>query len=144
MVKPKLILRPLDSFVKEKSEWVGPNLGLVFQLVAYERTLRGGPDALNDEEPPYPDYPSEQDMEPVDYSHPGYSHVTASSPRTPISSEGSSASDSHLSTPEVDPPAFVSSGKTTASPLSTLVGQPTLPSRVVIHDDDDDEEILSP
>lgn len=84
----------------------------------------------------------------VDYSHPGYSHVTANSPRTPISSEGSSASDSHLSTPEVDPPmamspAFASSGKTTASPLSILVGQPTLPSRVVIHDDDD-EEILSP
>ncbi|ORY56183.1 hypothetical protein BCR35DRAFT_335489 [Leucosporidium creatinivorum] len=136
------------SFVKEKSEWVGPNLGLVFQLVAYERTLRGGPDALNEEEPPYPDYPSEQDLEPVDYSHPGYSHVTASSPRTPISSEGSSASDSHLSTPEVDPPmtmspAFTSSGKTAASPLSILVGQPTLPSRVVIHDDDD-EEILSP
>jgi hypothetical protein len=133
------------SFVKEKSEWVGPNLGLVFQLVAYERTLRGGPNALNDEEPPYPDFPSEQEMEPVDYSHPGYSHITASSPRTPISSEGSSASDSHLSTPEVDPPMpdFASSGKTTASPLSILVGQPALSSRVVIHDDDD-EEILSP
>ncbi|GAA5856340.1 hypothetical protein JCM8547_000879 [Rhodosporidiobolus lusitaniae] len=49
------------SFVKEKSEWVGPNLSLVFQLVAYERTLRG--DTLDGdedgEEPPYPHYPPE-------------------------------------------------------------------------------------
>ena len=49
-----------DSFVKEKSEWVGPNLSLVFQLVAYERTLRG--DSASGEEgdePPYPHYPPE-------------------------------------------------------------------------------------
>ncbi|GAA5907772.1 hypothetical protein JCM8208_005514 [Rhodotorula glutinis] len=48
------------SFVKEKSEWVGPNLSLVFQLVAYERTLRG--DSASGEEgdePPYPHYPPE-------------------------------------------------------------------------------------
>ncbi|GAA5969054.1 hypothetical protein JCM11641_007453 [Rhodosporidiobolus odoratus] len=46
------------SFVKEKSEWVGPNLSLVFQLVAYERTLRG--DVLGEEDPDaYPNYPPE-------------------------------------------------------------------------------------
>ncbi|GAA5892024.1 hypothetical protein JCM6882_005665 [Rhodosporidiobolus microsporus] len=49
------------SFVKEKSEWVGPNLSLVFQLVAYERTLRGDSfDAVeDDEEGGYPNYPPE-------------------------------------------------------------------------------------
>ncbi|GAA6035905.1 hypothetical protein JCM8097_005155 [Rhodosporidiobolus ruineniae] len=59
------------SFVKEKSEWVGPNLSLVFQLVAYERTLRG--DSLNDElggegengDPAYPNYPPEPPSPPL-------------------------------------------------------------------------------
>ncbi|BGP12500.1 tyrosine/serine/threonine protein phosphatase [Rhodosporidiobolus nylandii] len=54
------------SFVKDKSEWVGPNLSLVFQLVAYERTLRG--DALGGEEgdePAYPDYPPEEAILPT-------------------------------------------------------------------------------
>ncbi|GAA6022212.1 hypothetical protein JCM10207_003944 [Rhodosporidiobolus poonsookiae] len=54
------------SFVKEKSEWVGPNLSLVFQLVAYERTLRG--DALegeDGEELHYPHYPPEPPSPPA-------------------------------------------------------------------------------
>lgn len=42
------------AFVKEKSEWIGPNLHLIFQLVAYERLLRGAEDDENAEEPPYP------------------------------------------------------------------------------------------
>ncbi|KAI0824232.1 hypothetical protein BC628DRAFT_1411153 [Trametes gibbosa] len=30
------------SFVKEKSKWVGPNMSLIYQLLDYERTLKGG------------------------------------------------------------------------------------------------------
>ncbi|RPD62996.1 hypothetical protein L226DRAFT_451670 [Lentinus tigrinus ALCF2SS1-7] len=30
------------SFVKEKSKWVGPNMSLIYQLLDYERSLKGG------------------------------------------------------------------------------------------------------
>jgi hypothetical protein len=97
------------SFVKEKSEWVGPNLGLVFQLVAYERTLRGGTGGFDDDDEddeighlnarrPLDD----KTMSPSHPSSMAQAPFVANSPRTPIWSEGSSASDSHLSTPEVD------------------------------------------
>lgn len=107
----------LDSFVKEKSQWVGPNLckthwsfmpglliltkflpALVFQLVAYERTLRGAPIANDDdEEPPYLDG---SEMEGIE--------VTSSSPAissgAPLSSRSSdSSTDSRLSTPDKAP-----------------------------------------
>lgn len=124
---------------------MGPNLGLVFQLVAYERMLRGGPDALDEDESPYPNYPPEEDSQPpVDYSHPGYSNDTFQSPRTPVSSEGSSASDSQLSTPEVDPPLPLSPVERASrkSSLSIIIGQPQHMGAVAIHDDE--EEILSP
>lgn len=97
------------SFVKEKSEWVGPNLGLVFQLVAYERTLRGASGEMDDDAETEDRFPPAQDSREDDRrstrphsSSIGSAPPMANSPRTPIWSEGSSASDSHLSTPEVD------------------------------------------
>ena len=30
------------NFVKEKSEWISPNIGLVYQLVEWEKKLKGG------------------------------------------------------------------------------------------------------
>lgn len=130
------------SFVKEKSEWVGPNLGLVFQLVAYERTLRGGADAYNDEEDDstYPYGPqmaaAERDAAPV----------AVNSPRTPLWSEGSSASDSHLSTPEVDTviaqSSVVPNGRCKALPSLSVLVPPR--KRVEAVGADDSQEILSP
>ncbi|GAA5828097.1 hypothetical protein JCM11251_002587 [Rhodosporidiobolus azoricus] len=69
------------SFVKEKSEWVGPNLSLVFQLVAYERTLRGDSfDAVEaEQEDAYPNYPPELPS-PSSATRPvanGFSHSSA-------------------------------------------------------------------
>ncbi|GAA6011087.1 hypothetical protein JCM11491_005933 [Sporobolomyces phaffii] len=90
------------SFVKEKSEWVGPNLGLVFQLVAYERTLRGDAnDAAyddDDDESGYPRFPPEP--------------VSSDDPRTPVypntprslDGGGGSASRSEVSTPDLHLP----------------------------------------
>ncbi|KAK4057598.1 tyrosine/serine/threonine protein phosphatase [Microbotryomycetes sp. JL221] len=84
------------SFVKERSEWIGPNLSLVFQLVAYERTLREDHDKYT------PTVPLVQQDNKVCRNNSHYPLPLAASPRTPSSSEGSSACDSHLSTPEVD------------------------------------------
>jgi len=98
------------SFVKEKSEWVGPNLGLVFQLVAYERNLRGasGPDPYGeeDEEGPYPADPTSPPQAPVPARIAFSSAEPAPSPRTPLWSEGSTASGSQLSTPDMHEPAL--------------------------------------
>ncbi|CEQ38848.1 SPOSA6832_00335, partial [Sporobolomyces salmonicolor] len=125
------------SFVKEKSEWVGPNLGL---LVAYERTLRG--DAGNhedDEESPYPQYPPEPVSSSDDELPPppsASSHRSLQfgafafprafgSPRTPISPEGSVQSE--FSTPDLhDPlsPTFSTGTKASSvnsTPLSVVV-----------------------
>ncbi|KAK4055229.1 tyrosine/serine/threonine protein phosphatase [Microbotryomycetes sp. JL201] len=79
------------SFVKERSEWIGPNLSLVFQLVAYERLLREQ----------YSKYGHAQ-APPTIIASTEYPQPVAASPRTPSSSEGSSACESNLSTPEVD------------------------------------------
>ncbi|KAM0756086.1 phosphatases II [Meredithblackwellia eburnea MCA 4105] len=119
------------SFVKEKSEWVGPNLGLVFQLVAYERTLRGASGEDEEEEPPFPDY----------------SNAAVESPRTPLSS-GESSADSQISTPPGDhdsiSPTFSKalSPTTTSTPLSIITSRPDLKIRV--RGEDDDEAVLSP
>ncbi|GAA5864992.1 hypothetical protein JCM1840_005700 [Sporobolomyces johnsonii] len=128
------------SFVKEKSEWVGPNLGLVFQLVAYERTLRGDANNLeDDEEPPYPHYPPEPISSSDDEPPPPPSASShrplqfgafafprpLGSPRTPISPEGSVQSD--FSTPDLhDPlsPTFSTGTKASSvnsTPLSVVV-----------------------
>ncbi|GAA5876065.1 hypothetical protein JCM16303_007008 [Sporobolomyces ruberrimus] len=83
------------SFVKEKSEWVGPNLGLVFQLVAYERTLRGDSnDPADEEEAGYPHYPPE----PVTADSNNNSFPTY--PQTPNSLDDS-MSRSQFSTPDL-------------------------------------------
>lgn len=133
--------------MKERSEWVGPNLGLVFQLVAYERILRGS-DPSHEDDTTYPDYPPEEDLPApplaVDYSHPGYNtNGSMQSPRTPVSSQGSSASDSHLSTPEVELPLPLSPAQRAArkSSLSIVIGQPRRVDAVAILDD---EQVLSP
>lgn len=103
--------------------------GLVFQLVAYERTLRGAAPENDDEEPPFPDYAN-----------------MASSPRTPLSSEGSGSSDSQLSTPEAGElshlPSFSSASQSTSPtpPLSTMTSRSDIKLRI-LHEDD---EVLSP
>lgn len=38
------------AFVKEKSEWISPNIGLVYQLVEWEKKLRGGSEKRSAEE----------------------------------------------------------------------------------------------
>ncbi|SCV68771.1 BQ2448_892 [Microbotryum intermedium] len=109
------------SFVKEKSEWVGPNLGLVFQLVGYERALRGDTGVRDDEEePPFPDYAEERAAAEAKLAPWNSMQVeSTSSPKTPISSHGSLTSGSHLSTPETIDWQNVpqSSAKPTAVPL---------------------------
>ncbi|SGY30850.1 BQ5605_C002g01186 [Microbotryum silenes-dioicae] len=76
------------SFVKEKSEWVGPNLGLVFQLVGYERALRGDTGVRDEEEePPFPDYAEERAAAEAKLAPWTSKQVeSTSSPKTPISS----------------------------------------------------------
>ncbi|KAI5478223.1 tyrosine-protein phosphatase [Pseudohyphozyma bogoriensis] len=126
------------SFVKGKSEWVGPNLGLVFQLVAYERTLGGGAAAVaddDDDEEPYP-FPA--------------------SPRTPNSvGEGdvSSASSAEVLTPDhlpINPSMENGSerkGEKERPRLAIFTGAEAGASvgrGIVLHHDDSEEEILSP
>ncbi|GAA5990533.1 hypothetical protein JCM5350_005831 [Sporobolomyces pararoseus] len=105
------------SFVKEKSEWVGPNLGLVFQLVAYERTLRGDSNDPEEEENGYPRYPPEPaSTEGQDHSRfPVY-------PQTPNSLDGST-SRSEFSTPDLHLPLSptFSSGTQQSSVTSTPI-----------------------
>ncbi|BGP21556.1 tyrosine-protein phosphatase [Rhodotorula toruloides] len=145
------------SFVKEKSEWVGPNLSLVFQLVAYERTLRG--DSGNEDDAyahsAYLPEPSQEDDQglppptPADsfrpFAFPLPSRLQSSypSPRTPMS-EGSMA-DSQLSTPDLhDPlvsPTFSIATRTssvTSTPLSVDRNLP--PSVRVVRSDDGVEQ----
>lgn len=107
------------TFVKEKSEWVGPNLSLVFQLVAYERLLKEQHDKYG--------APAEH----TSSSSNSGQYPSATSPRTPSSSEGSSACDSHLSTPEMN--------------VATLHGVLPAPSHVtaIAGDSVDEVEILS-
>ncbi|GAA6062397.1 hypothetical protein JCM10212_006183 [Sporobolomyces blumeae] len=115
------------SFVKEKSEWIGPNLGLVFQLVAYERTLRGDSGDLADEdEPAYPHYPPEPVEAPSSEasfaSHPVDVGSTSKfqGPQTPVSLDGS-MSTSQYSTPDLYHPLSptFSSGTRNSSVNST-------------------------
>ncbi|GAA5947062.1 hypothetical protein JCM3765_002135 [Sporobolomyces pararoseus] len=105
------------SFVKEKSEWVGPNLGLVFQLVAYERTLRGDSNDPEEEENGYPRYPPEPpSTERQDESRfPVY-------PQTPNSLDGSTTR-SQFSTPDLHLPLSptFSSGTQQSSVTSTPI-----------------------
>ncbi|GAA96396.1 uncharacterized protein L969DRAFT_51772 [Mixia osmundae IAM 14324] len=70
-------------FVKAKSEWVGPNIGLVLQLVEWERVLAGKPASSLEEEDPF---------SPPDQMN--------STPTEPTQISSSSSSDSHLSTPD--------------------------------------------
>ncbi|KDE05004.1 hypothetical protein MVLG_04549 [Microbotryum lychnidis-dioicae p1A1 Lamole] len=111
------------SFVKEKSEWVGPNLGLVFQLVGYERALRGDAGVRDEEEePPFPDYAEERAVAEAKLAPWTSKQVeSTSSPKTPISSHGSLTSGSHLSTPETIDSQIVAqtSAKTTVLPLGS-------------------------
>lgn len=92
------------TFVKEKSEWIGPNLressclpssrhesnlvvktaDLIFQLVAYERLLRGVVDNEDDEEEPYP-HTAALEIE-SSLSSPQPSSTSTSSPVSPSSS----------------------------------------------------------
>ncbi|GAA5896919.1 uncharacterized protein JCM6883_007055 [Sporobolomyces salmoneus] len=107
------------SFVKEKSEWVGPNLGLVFQLVAYERTLRGDSnDPADEEENGYPHYPPE----PVSSAPSVDSRFPTYHPYTPTSLDGST-SRSQFSTPDLNLPLSptFSSGTQPSSVTSTPI-----------------------
>ncbi|BGP36472.1 tyrosine/serine/threonine protein phosphatase [Rhodotorula kratochvilovae] len=157
------------SFVKEKSEWVGPNLSLVFQLVAYERTLRGDSlDGGEGDEPPYPHYPPEpssahplgddDDLPPptpaegfrpfaFPPARPSASFNPLPSPRTPVSSVGSVA-DSQLSTPDLHDPlgsptesTGTKASSVTSTPLSTVerLGLPPHPVRIVRPDEDEED-----
>ncbi|GAA5997343.1 uncharacterized protein JCM10292_000191 [Rhodotorula paludigena] len=154
------------SFVKEKSEWVGPNLSLVFQLVAYERTLRGDNLAEDVDEPPYPhsatrspvtvNHAVDDDLPPPTPAH-GFSPFAfpparptvnpLPSPRTPVSSEGSMA-ESQLSTPDLHDPlisptfsAGTKASSVTSTPLSAArLGLPVHPVRIVRPGEDAEDE----
>lgn len=93
-----------DSFVKEKSAFIGPNLSLVFQLVAYERVLRGAPPLQDDDDD------EDQDSREDSTRQTDSNSPSTNSPRTPISehesihssttfSSGSSDASSHVTTP---------------------------------------------
>ncbi|GAA6053458.1 hypothetical protein JCM3770_005175 [Rhodotorula araucariae] len=156
------------SFVKEKSEWVGPNLSLVFQLVAYERTLRGDSlDSADGDEPPYPHYPPEPtSAHPLDGDGGDRPPPTPAegfrpfafpparpsafnplpSPRTPVSSVGS-VHGSQLSTPDLHDPLVSPSLSTgtkassvTSTPLSDAERLGLLPQAVrIVHPGEDED-----
>ncbi|GAA5980975.1 hypothetical protein JCM10908_003937 [Rhodotorula pacifica] len=140
------------SFVKEKSEWVGPNLSLVFQLVAYERTLRG--DSINGDddlsEPPSAAFRSDpprtqSDLPPptpLDVERPfAFPPPTAAPPARPISrmingtlaSPHTPVSDaslaySQMSTPELRDP-LLSPAFSSATRSSSVTSTPLSPER---------------
>lgn len=146
-----------DSFVKEKSEWVGPNLSLVFQLVAYERTLRGDNGGEDDAyaHSAYPPEPSQEDdqglppptpadsFRPFAFPLPSRHQSSFPSPRTPMS-EGSMA-DSQLSTPDLHDPLIsptFSIGTRTSSVTSTPLSVDRIlpPSVRIVRSDDGAEQ----
>lgn len=144
-----------DSFVKEKSEWVGPNLSLVFQLVAYERTLRG--DSINGDddlsEPPsaafrseHPSPRTQSDLppaSPLDVERPfafapplsarpisRMVNGTLASPHTPVSD--ASLAYSQMSTPELRDP-LLSPTLSSATKSSSVTSTPLSPERQYNH-----------
>lgn len=131
-----------DSFVKEKSEWVGPNLSLVFQLVAYERTLRGDSGTGDDlyAASAYPLEPSKEEdqglppptpadsFRPFAFPLPFHHQPSFPSPRTPMSE--SSMADSQLSTPDLHDP-LISPTFTNATPASSVTSTPLSIDRVL-------------
>ncbi|GAA5866290.1 hypothetical protein JCM3774_006604 [Rhodotorula dairenensis] len=153
------------SFVKEKSEWVGPNLSLVFQLVAYERTLRG--DSINGDddlsEPPSAAFRSETprtqsdlppatplDVErPFAFPRPPVRPIsrmvngTLASPHTPVSD--ASLAYSQMSTPELRDPLLsptlssaTKSSSVTSTPLSPERQYQHRPAVRIVHSDSDE------
>ncbi|BGP52731.1 tyrosine/serine/threonine protein phosphatase [Rhodotorula sphaerocarpa] len=158
------------SFVKEKSEWVGPNLSLVFQLVAYERILRGDsingdddlsepPSAVLRSDPPrrVADVPAAPphvlDRSSVLSHHPVPGPLSRTingalaSPRTPISD--ASLADSQMSTPDLHDPLIspalsfgTKSSSVTSTPLSPERHSSDRPAVRIVTNEGDEESRL--